>query len=388
MRKNAVIKELRSISGGICAPDGFLCGGDLSSSRSEGSPDIALLTAEKRCPAACIFSDAEGSGATYANKKRLRYGHARAILINGKVANAFQTGGVRNTEKLYYAVETALTIPTDEILTLTTGKIGKRFPYDEVVSKIKPLTSSLGSGEEHIQRAGLAFQAKQLAFEGYLGDFPCKFGAIFGGGLLIITTDVNIAAPSLKKALIAEYRETLELTDFGNAPSPNDTVCMLASGRAGNYCINAEDTEYDKFCNLLRQTLVAVCKAIATDEERGEKPLVCTVQGARSKQMARRLAKQIVTLSSVKRAYAQGEVDVENIVHAAVCLGKISADAIQISICAEGNKAVLFESLHAFHFTRNQLARYFTAEDNRLIVSIGEGNYSAMAIAKTSCTHV
>ncbi len=380
MRKNAVIKELRSIFGGICAPDGFSCGG-ISCGQKE-DVGVALLLADKRSAVGCIFSGADGSGATYANKKRLRYGHARAILINGNVANAFQTNSIRNTEKLYYAVETSLTIPTDEILTLTAGAVGQRFPYDAVVEKIKLLTKRLGNFEEDAQSAAQAVHAKQLAFEGFLGDFPCKFGAMFRDGLVVITTDVNISTLLLQKALETEYRETLGLTDLGVAPTPNDTVCVLANGNAGNCLIDYEDTEYDKFCNLLRQTLRAVCTALATDEEKGIKPLVCTVQGAKSKQIARRLAKQVVCLTSVQRSYAQGKIDIENLVYAALSFGKIQAEKIQISLQNGRGKLVLFEGLHAFDFKDEQMIEYIGDSGAEILLSIGEGNYSATAIAR------
>ena len=100
LRKNGVNRELKEIDGGICAPVGFRANGiHCGFTDDEGKKDLALIVADRRCPTACVFStESKASGPACTSKRHLKYGLARAILVNSGVANAFLPDGERLAE--------------------------------------------------------------------------------------------------------------------------------------------------------------------------------------------------------------------------------------------------------------------------------------------------
>lgn len=56
--------------------------------------------------------------------------------------------------------------------------------------------------------------------------------------LMFITTDVNITPQMLQKAISADVRDSLNMVSVDRDTSTNDTLCIMASGLAGNAVID------------------------------------------------------------------------------------------------------------------------------------------------------
>ncbi len=387
MRKNAIDRILRPIEGGICAPEGFLANAVSVGLQQSGEYDFAMIYTPRRCAVGCVFAGGKTVGAPVTvSKKNMRMGYARAILFNGGVANVCGEG----SEKLAYGVCDLLfgrQIERTEIVVASTGELGKPLTLAPFQKGVDALFQGLSASGERSARVARAMQGKRegansLAFGFYLGDYPCKLGVVFPSGLsspflAFLTTDVAISTPMLQRAIETETKSTLELTRLRGAGSPNDCVCILASGRAGNYKIDCVDSEYEKFAYALRAVLTEVCLMRARAEG---KAFSCLVRGGKSKEVVRLLAKELAGLAEVKAAFSKGEVEIEPVLYALFARAKLDEkEKIQICISAGEDLLVLYEDGCKLTPCKERLRSLFAAGEPRLTVDLREGNFQALA---------
>ncbi len=392
MRKNGINRELRPISGGICAPEGYLANGVASGIRADNGLDFGMIFTKRRCSVGCVYATGNTVGAPVkVSKKNMRNGYARAVLVNGGVANALQKEGEKLALSVcdlffYYGIERT------EIVLTSTGEMGKPLTLAPFQKSFRSLYEGLGASEEHGALLTQAMhgegEAKQLSFAFDLGDYPCKMGVVFKGGrysapnmatfLAFLTTDVNITAPMLQKALEAEVRETLNQLNVGGTPSPNDTVCILANGGAGNYRIDRQDSEYKKFTYALRAVLKEIC--LTTARAVGQ-AFTCKVTGGISKEVARSVAKSVVGASGVKASLAQGYVDVESVFCTLAEKATLEyPEKVRIELRSDKRGVTLYEANRAFPFAKELLTSLFADGEVEIFLDMQAGNYSAIAI--------
>ncbi len=398
MRKNGINRELRVIEGGVCAPTGYKANAVASGIRKDGSLDFGMIYSERRCSVACVYAAGKTVGAPVrVSKKNMRNGYVRAVLVNGGIANCIQEDG----ENLALSVCDLLfwhTIERTEIVIASTGKIGEHLSLAPFEKGIKPLWEGLASSEKNSLKVAQAIRSeesegKQLSFSFDLGDYPCKIGAVFKGGknvapnmatfLAFLTTDVNISTPMLQKALEAEVRETFNLLNLDGVASPNDTVCIMANGRAGNYRIDCADSEYKKFTLALRGVLTEICRATA--KEGAEKVLSCRVMGARSKEVSRAVSKTIAGLKVLKECIKRNEMDVESILFAALDAAKpLHAEELRIFLRSAGGEIALYEGERTLYPNKQTLERIYAAEEVEIGIDYREGNFQSLAFGCVS----
>lgn len=397
MRKNGINQEIRPIKGGICAPDGYKANAVSCGIRENGELDFAMILSERRCSVGCVYATGETlGGPVRVSKKNMRLGYARGILVNGGVANCLG----EESEKLALSVCDLFFshgLERTELVIASTGYIGKRLELESFEKGVKPLLKGLSSSDEHSLMVAKAImtedkQPKQLSFAFDLGDYPCKIGVVFKGGpqispnmatfLAFLTTDVNISSAMLQKALEAETRETLNMLNLDGVQSPNDTVCIFANGRAGNYKISCEDSEYKKFARALRFVLWEVCKV--TVQEDSKKVLYCKVNNAISKQVARAVAKDLVGLSQFKQSIKEEKMDIEGIVYAIAQSTShyLKTENLHVSIYSENGEFLLYDDECTFFPSKEVLERILSPMEVGLVIDMREGNFSALAYSK------
>lgn len=397
MRKNGVNKELIPIDGGVCAPSGFKANGVkcgfLPDTERE---DLALVFADKRVPTACVFSTGAFCGApAIVTKKNVASGYARAAIVNSGVANL--TGdGVSLAKSVCRELSSRTKALETEIVIASTGKIGRPISLTTFLKRMDELVNGLSDTDEGSKAAARAIMtedrtAKQAAFAFELGAFPCKIGAIFKGGarvspnmattLCIMTTDVNISPKMLQKALDSAVKETFNMLDVDGISSPNDTVCVMASGNAGNCRIDYEDTEYKKFADALQEAARRICVALAKDVGDVKKLLVCKVRGARSKRMARAVARAVVCADGIRNAISESRLEPDGILGAAYVTGEEFAfENVSLEISSEYGSLAIFEGNAATEFYPETVGRVLSAEEIEIRIALGIGNFSAQAL--------
>lgn len=398
MRKNAVNKKLHEIAGGVCAPEGFRANGVACGiSRETGRKDLALVVADRRCPAACVFSTSSTQSVTAKiSKKHLKNGIARAILINSGTANIFLPNGEWIAEKVCRLLSKNSTIEVNETLLASTGIVGGKLTIDSFERGIPQLVNGLSDSDAGSLAAAQAIMTvdkdpKQAAFAFDLGDFPCKIGVIYKGTarvcpnmatmLAVMTTDVNISSQMLQKALIAAVKDTFNIICIDGISSPNDMVCILANGKAGNYQIFCEDSEYEKFVYALREVLTEVCQRIVKEGADGAPLFVCKVSGAKSKQIARTLAKYMVCSSAFKSMLLEGEIGATDLLYLIDgATDEVDYGKARISLRTEGNTCVLFDSGRVFALSEERAKDLCSCEKISLLIELQEGNFTARAL--------
>ena len=395
MRKNAINRELSEISGGVCAPSGFKANALSCGIRPNGELDIGLIATERRCAAAGVYSTASMQGEpVLVTKKHLKRGYASAILANGGIANVYVDGKGTRTERMCHQMDMAGLFSASEIIVASTGEIGKRLDFSLIESKLKPLAKGLESSEAKGALFAQAIsseesKAHQFSYSFFIGDIPCKMGGIYKGSLhvapnmattlVFLTTDVNITSEMLQKALSAETRETLNMLDLDGASSPNDMACIMANGKAGNYLISCADTEYSKFCFVLRSVLLKICHKIVRSDSL-KKPFLCKVRGVKSKQTARAIAKEIVATEAMKVKMQEEEIDVKAILYAVLEFApSVDLHNVGIYMRTAENSIALFEKGMRLSVGKEKLAAFLQNETIYLDVDLEMGNYSATA---------
>ena len=398
MRKNAVNRQLTPIVGGVCAPEGFSAGGVACGIRADGMLDLAAVVSEKRCPVACVFSTAKTVGVPIAlTRKNIKSGYARAIVANGGIANVFQANGERLAQKICAIAAKKIDVLSEEVLLASTGEVGKVLSIEPFERGLDLLSTQLSPNEMGSSLASRALanagaKVGQLAYSFELGDFTCRIGAVFKGTmhvspnmattLVFLTTDVCISPKMLQSALSASVKETLNLLNIDGQPSPNDMVCIMANGRAGNYVIDRADTEYQKFLFALRSVLTEVCRAIALGEQGDRKILFCRVAGAKSKQLARALSKKLVGLQGIRNMLACKELvlDLESVFYALAELEAVNTyEKVQISIRSQKGEMLLFEDGKRLPYNEERVLELLSCAEAGLCVQLNVGNYVSCA---------
>lgn len=408
MRKNAVDKTLTPITGGVCAPKGFQASGWHCGISAYGThaltngafskdirEDVSLIVADRRCSVACVFSQGLTVGApVLVSAKHAKSGYARAIFCNSGIANVLSSDGKTIAENICRTVAKKTGLSKEEVLIASTGLIGETYPTQAVLEHIDGLIERLGADHENSLAAARGMMStdcfeKQLSFSFSIGSYACKIGAIFKGKtqaspnmattLCFLTTDVNITPQMLQRALSTATNEGFNMLRLDGAASPNDFVCILANGTAGNYKISNVDSEYKKFSSILCDVIAQVCKTIAADGN--EKVLLCSVLGVKSKRTAYALAKKIIEDNSLKVAFKQGNIAL-NSVYAALCneVEQKSVREAEIFLRIDDNPDVLLaEDGKALPISSTLQKQVLAAHTVEIIVKIKDGNYGANA---------
>jgi glutamate N-acetyltransferase/amino-acid N-acetyltransferase len=117
-----------------------------------------------------------------------------------------------------------------------------------------------------------------------------------------ITTDAAISQELLDKALRRSVARSFNRLTVDGDTSTNDTILVMASGAAGNPCIEKPGADYDTFAAALEALCVRLTRAMARDGEGASRLVTVTVRGAADEAAAETLAKSVAASSLVKAA--------------------------------------------------------------------------------------
>lgn len=310
--------EIKFIEGGVCAAEGFTANGVLCHIKaSRKTNDTALIYSEKPCSAAGVFTQnrvkAESVKLT---KKNIANGKIQAVIANSGNANCCT--GEQGAKVAYHMAELAAKVTgvnPDDVVVCSTGVIGAQLPVEKIEEHIEELAKGL-SKEGHVEaRAAIMTtdtQYKECAVEFTLGGKKCRMGAMCkGSGMIHInlgtmlaftTTDAAISPKMIEKALRESIKGTYNCVSVDGDTSTNDTLVLLANGMAGNKEITEEGEDYNTFLEALNKLNRVMAMKIAADGEGATRLIECNVKGAKTVDIARGLAKEIIGSNLVKAA--------------------------------------------------------------------------------------
>ena len=373
---------MKTISGGVTAAKGFTANGVHCGIRKNRTKrDLALIFSEVKANAAAVYTTNLVKGAPLTvTKAHISDGKAQSIICNSGNANTCNANGIEIAEQMSDLLGAEMNIASSDVVVASTGVIGQPLDIEPIKSGIPSLVAGLGDNSllaaEGIMTTDTEVKEVAVSFE--IGGVECKIGGIAKGSgmihpnmatmLVFITTDCSISSDLLQKALSTDIADTFNMVSVDGDTSTNDMVCVLANGMAGNNEITAENDDYNTFMKALNTVTVHLCRCIAGDGEGATKLLECKVNGAKSKEIAKTVAKSVICSSLTKAAmfgadanwgrvlcaigYSGADVDVNKIdVSFAISSeNSIPAPFLQTSIlpaCDENATSILFTSTSA-----------------------------------------
>ncbi len=316
--------ELHKIPGGVTAAIGFSAASCMAGIKYQNRTDMAMIFSDAPCTAAGTFTSNVVKAAPVLWDREIVQSAqpVRAVVVNSGIANA-GTGaeGMRICEKTAEAVNARLGVPTRSVLLGSTGVIGMQIPLDRIEAGIGLLADGLGHSLEKGTEASRAIMTTdtvnketavviQLPNGDGTGVVPVTIGGMSKGSGMIhpnmctmlayITTDCAIEKTLLQSLVSGIVADTFNMISVDGDTSTNDTLLVLANGRAGNRTIAAEDES----CRVFAEALHAVCRELAmkmaADGEGATKLIESTVVHMDTKENARVLAKSVISSSLVK----------------------------------------------------------------------------------------
>jgi glutamate N-acetyltransferase/amino-acid N-acetyltransferase len=425
----------KAVQGSIVAPRGFRAAGVFCDIKRLGTGkgsqkgkkrDLALIVSDTPATVAGLFTTNQVCAAPVkVCIERIQESSAQAIVINSGNANAC-TGrqGMADAREMVVFTEQALTLPSGSALVASTGRIGVTMPMDNVRAGIIEAGIELGSTLEHADHSAEAIMTsdtrpKQVAVEIRLGGKTIRIGGICKGAgmiqpgmsasgrrpaamplhatmLCFITTDANIESRALQTALHEAVAQSFNRITVDGDMSTNDTVLVLANGRAGNARITAaavkkhlSQTRLAKsdasiFQSALNHVCLQLAQMIVRDGEGVSRFVTVRVTGARTFADADAAARAVANSALVKTSWHGGDPNWGRIIDAVgYSPALVVEEKIDIGYSAPAGRKVLW-SLKRGQPTRatfKALCAAVAAREFDLHINLNIGNASALMYA-------
>lgn len=352
--------NFRVVKGGVTSAKGFRAAGVPAEIKYKGRNDVALIVADDPCAAAAVFTTNKVAAAPVLyDREVVRNGRIQAILANSGCANAC-TGEEGFKDAKLSALVTAgeLGIDPKLVLVASTGVIGRRIPMDRLLAGMKAAKVALGRTAAHGLAAEKAVMTtdtkpKQAAVACTIGGKKVTIGGMSKGSGMIepnmatmlgfITTDAAVSPRLLKRALQLAIGKSFNRLVVDGDESTNDSVFLLASGKAGNREIAKAGADFNVFVEALTAVTTSLAKQMATDGEGATKFVTVTVKGARSEKEAERAARAVAKSPLSKTSWFGRDPNWGRVLAA---VGYSGADVVDMK--AE----VFYDKVWAFRFGR------------------------------------
>ncbi len=382
-------------SGGVCAAKGFKASGvHCGIRKNRAKRDLSLIFSEKRAAAAAVYTTNLVKGAPLTvTKKHIADGFAQAVICNSGNANTCNEGGIEIAEETCELLSKELNIPAEDIVVASTGVIGQPLDIEPIKNGIPELVGAL-SGDGSIPAAeGIMTtdtKVKEVAVSFHIGGKECKIGGIAKGSgmihpnmatmLVFITTDCAISSEMLKKALSSDIQTTFNMISVDGDTSTNDMVTLLANGMAENEEITAEGEDFDTFMKALNTVTVYLCRKIAGDGEGATKLIECRVAGAKTKEIAKTVAKSVICSSLTKAAMFGADANWGRVLCA---IGYSGADVditkIDVSFKSAKGEIPVCKNGAGIPFSEEKAKEILLEDEIEILVSLNSGKYSSTA---------
>jgi glutamate N-acetyltransferase/amino-acid N-acetyltransferase len=291
----------------VTAAQGFVAAGCHAGIKHR-KPDMALLATDDGKPvtAVGVFTlNKFVAPPVILDRARLAAsgGKAAAIIVNSGNANA-GTGaaGMADAEAMSKAAADALGIDKAHVLVCSTGIIGTPLPMDLILKATPKLAKKLSVDGGHDAARGILttdHSPKEAVVRGStftIGGMAKGCGMIapnMATMLAYLTTDADVPQGDLQRILKDAADATFNTLNVDGATSTNDSVLLLANGRAG-------PPDLAEFADAVHQVCEELTLLMARDAEGMTKMVMLKVTGAASDAEARAAAKNIAENNLVK----------------------------------------------------------------------------------------
>lgn len=358
--------------------------------RYKNRTDVLLAVMDKGTAVAGVFTKSKCPSAPVEwCRAKLKGGKARALVVNSGNANAF-TGktGRASTALTAKIAAKAVGCSESEIFLASTGVIGEPLDatkFDGVLGRLaetaevgdylaaakaimttdtfpKVATATVKLGKAKVTINGMAKGAGMIA-----PDMATMLSFIF--------TDAPIAPAALQALLKAGVEDTFNAVTIDGDTSTSDTLLAFATGAAAEHgapkISRASDPRLKAFVKAFNQILANLSEQVARDGEGARKLVEITVEGAKTKASARKIAMSIANSPLVKTAIAGEDANWGRVVMAVGKAGE-PADRDKLSISFNGIR-VAKSGARDPDYDEAQVSEAMKAPEIAILVSLGLG---------------
>ncbi len=311
---------IKEISNGVVAPKGFSANGIHAGIRdNKDKIDLALIMSSVPGNAAAVYTTNKVKGAPiYVTISNLNDGKAQAMICNSGNANTCNADGVEIATRTCEILAENTDVKANDVIVASTGVIGMPMSIKPFETGIPQILKGMGSTEENALLACKGIMTtdtvvKMIAVEFEVDGKVCKIGAMTKGAgmiapnmatmLCFITTDCNVSAKVLNKALHEAVADSFNMLSVDGDTSTNDTCSIIANGLAGNKLIDSTDSkDYELFLEALKYVTIDLAKRMASDGEGASHLIICNVKNAKTTKDAKIVAKSVIQSSLLKAA--------------------------------------------------------------------------------------
>ncbi len=311
----------------------------------------------------------------------------RAIIVNTGVANA-GTGkpGLENALATCAAVGAALGVNPWQVLPLSTGVIMEPLPVERIVAGLPHCVEDLAA--DHWASAAVAIMttdtvpkaiSRQVVIDGRTITVT---GISKGAGMIqpnmatmlgVIATDAAIGQDALQYMASHAVDRSFNAITVDGDTSTNDTLLVVATGKAGNPQIVGEGTaEFGRLAVTVTEVAQLLAQAIVRDGEGATKFITITVDEGATRKECFAVAKSIANSPLVKTAFFASDPNLGRILAAVGNAGVPDLDPARVGLQL-GDVTVVEDGGRAESYTEEQGKRAMKASEIAMRVSLGRG---------------
>jgi glutamate N-acetyltransferase/amino-acid N-acetyltransferase len=282
-------------------------------------------------------------------RAKLKPGRARALVVNSGNANAFTGKSGRESTKLTAAITAEVVeCRPAEVFLASTGVIGEPLDASKFNRVMDQLVQKAVPDQWHAAAKAIMTTdtfPKGAAAMARLGNVPVTIcGIAKGAGMIapdmatmlsFVFTDAPLAPAVLQNLLTRGVEDTFNAVTIDGDTSTSDTLLAFATGaaaaRGAPKITRASDPKLAVFRKSFEAVLANLAEQVARDGEGARKLVEVIVEGATSKQAARRIARSIANSPLVKTAVAGEDANWGRVVMAVGKAGE-RADRDKLSI--------------------------------------------------------
>jgi glutamate N-acetyltransferase/amino-acid N-acetyltransferase len=297
---------------------GFLFSGIPTGVKKDGRRDLGLIYSEVPASVAGLFTSNKIKAApVQLSMERLRGGLCRAVIVNSGNANACTGGpGLKDAREVTSLIAEGLAIDERLVFPASTGVIGVPLPVKKIREGIPGLIDHLSpEGWMRTVEAIMTtdtFPKVEVKTCRIKGKQVKLCGMVKGAGMIrpdlatmlsFLVTDADISASLLQRMLGKAAEASFNRITVDGETSTNDTVLLLANGRAGHSCLNRMDRDGEIFQSVLLKVCQNLAGSLVKDGEGATKVVEIEVRGGRNPEDAKKAAYAIAHSPLVKTAF-------------------------------------------------------------------------------------
>ncbi|MCR5099502.1 MAG: bifunctional glutamate N-acetyltransferase/amino-acid acetyltransferase ArgJ [Lachnospiraceae bacterium] len=392
------------IDGGVTAPKGFYAANTAAGIKYKDRDDMAMIASTADCVTAGTYTKNVVKAAPVLWDRDITASDkpVRAVVVNAGIANAC-TGreGLEYCKRTSEAAAKALSekygasIEKDQILVASTGVIGMQLPIEKLETGARDMTGKLDNTREAANLAARAIMTtdtipKEAAATVEIGGQTVTIAAMTKGSgmihpnmctmLCFVTTDAAIDKKLLQTSLSDVVEDTFNMISVDGDTSTNDTCVVLANGLAGNRPIDSESSDYEEFKAALFEVLKKLAMMMGGDGEGATALFEVIVNGAKTKEEAKILAKSVITSSLTKAAIYGHDANWGRILCALGYSGiEFDPDAVELTFSSAAGTLLIARDGHGTDFDEEEATRILSEDHVTAICEMNRGGASATA---------